>query len=93
MRYVTFFIYHFLLSAVLFALYFYFDESIQKPFSLTGILKTIIIVLLAGSAFGWMDKLGNRISAIRLKIKIPLSFLALALALLLVGLLTGEILL
>jgi DMSO/TMAO reductase YedYZ heme-binding membrane subunit len=91
MRCVRFFIYHFLLSISLFALYFYFDESMQKPFSLVGILKTLIIVLMAMSAFGWMDKLENRVRVIRLRIKIPLSFLALVLAFLFGGLLTGEI--
>ena len=93
MCYVRFFIYHFLLSTSIFALYFYFDESIQKPFSLAGILKTFIIVLMAMSAFGWMDKLENRLRVIRLRIKILLSLLALMLAFLFWGLITGEIIL
>ncbi|OKL36907.1 hypothetical protein [Domibacillus mangrovi] len=91
MRYLKFFAYQFLLFNALIALNFYFDESIHKPFSLIGILKTLITILLAMSAFGWMDKLKNRLESIRLRNKLLLSFLAFVSAFFFFGLLTGEI--
>lgn len=66
MHYFRFFYLLVLMITILSAFYFYFDESIRKPFSLVSILKTIVTVLLAVSAFGIADKLKNRVSVIRL---------------------------
>lgn len=91
MLYLKFFIYQFFLFNALIALNFYFVEPMRKTFSFVSILATVITVLLAVSAFGSMDKLNNQVSAIRLRNKLLLSFLAFVLAFLLFGLLTGEI--
>lgn len=92
MRYLKFVVYQFLLFTALIALNFYFGDVIRKqPFSMVSILTTVITVLLAMSAFGWVDKLQQRIGAIRLRYKLLLSCLAFVLAFICFGLLTEEI--
>lgn len=91
MHYLKFFIYQFLLFTAAIVLDVYFGASHREPFSLVSILKTVIIVLLAMSTFGWGDKLNNQVSKIRLRDKLLLSLLAVALATLFGSLIIEEI--
>ncbi|OCA88645.1 hypothetical protein A8L44_17285 [Bacillus sp. FJAT-27986] len=70
---------------------FYLDSYISKPFTYTDLLAIIIGISILILTLHLSDKLKKRLKSISLFYKISLSILAIFIAIIYIGLITGEI--
>ena len=69
----------------------YLDSYINKPFTSTDLIASIIGIALLAVVFTFENKLKQGLRHIRLFNKILLSVLAIFIAIIIIGVLTGEI--
>ena len=80
-----------LLIGLIFMTNFYLDHYIGKPFTYTDLLAIIIEISILILILNLSDRLKSRLKPISLFTKISISILAVFIAIIYIGLITGEI--
>lgn len=93
MTYLKYFTIHFILFSIIILVGFYSDEYISKPFTYVDLIAIFILVLILIPSVNVYDKFKKRLNPVKLISKIFLSVIAVVLATIFIGFLTGEILL
>lgn len=90
MNFIKYYGIQFILFGVIILTNFYFDSYISKPFTSIDLIAIIIGVAILILSLNLYNKLKRRLKPIRLFNKILLSVLAIFIATIFIGVLTGE---
>ena len=90
MNHIKYFGIQFVLFGVIILTNFYLDSYISKPFTYTDLIAIIIGVAIIILSLNLYNKLKKRLKPIRLFNKILISVLAIIIATIFIGVLTGE---
>jgi uncharacterized membrane protein len=89
MNLIKYFFIQLILFSVIFLAAFYLDSYINKPFTFTDLIATIIGIAILVVAFNF-NKLKKGLNPIRTFNKVLLSVIAIVIAIIVIGVLTGE---